>query len=173
MSGAQSPGREARVLEERAQRLRQRKDSDKEDEGLWAADFRMGNDRYCIPLDRLVACMPMKGVTPVPKSRREVLGIMRWEGKVVAVFSLATLMGLKGWRRDPSVLLLLRHRQSIIGIDSEEIPGSLLLAPQVLAEAQVGQGPLRRLALPGQGTSPQGQLQWIDTHQLLDFLDKP
>ena len=86
---------EARLLEERAERLRSRKEA-VEDDGTWAAEFELGGERYALPLERLRACLPLKGVAPVPQARRGVVGITRWEGKVVAVFSLASLLGSVG-----------------------------------------------------------------------------
>ena len=84
--------RAALLLEQRAERLRQKKEDGAEDEGVWAAEFELGGQRWALPLDRLRACLPLKGVSPVPLARRGVLGITRWEGRVVAVFSLSSLL---------------------------------------------------------------------------------
>ena len=100
--------RGARLLEQRAERLRLRKADKQDEDGAWAAEFELGGERYALPLERLRACLPLKGVAPVPLAKRGVVGITRWEGKVVAVFSLSSLLGLRGWRRDPSVLLLMK-----------------------------------------------------------------
>lgn len=157
---------EARLLEQRAERLRARKEA-VEDDGAWAAEFEMGGERYALPLDRLRACLPLKGVAPVPLARRGVVGITRWEGKVVAVFSLASLLGLRGWRRDPAVLLVLRRGDGFIGLDCEEIPRSVQLPFQALASAPPAQGALRPLSLPQPGGRAR-LLQWIDPDQLLE-----
>ena len=161
--------REVKLLLERAERLRHRKEAGDDDDGAWAAEFEMGNERYALPLDRLRACLPLKGVAPVPLSRRGVVGITRWEGKVVAVFSLAILLGLRGWRRDPSVLLLLSRGDGFVGLDCEEIPRSAQLPFQALASAPPASGALRPLSLPqGAGAVPR-LVQWIDPDRLLEM----
>lgn len=158
--------REGRLLEERAERLRSRKEA-AEDDGAWAAEFELGGEHYALPLERLRACLPLKGVAPVPLSRRGTVGITRWEGKVVAVFSLASLLGLRGWRRDPAVLLLLKRGDGFIGLDCEEIPRSVQLPFTALASAPAAQGALRPLSLPQPTGSPR-LLHWIDPDLLLE-----
>ena len=173
MSDTPVDDREARLLVARAERLRVRMEDGEEDDGAWAAEFGLGNERFALPLDSLQACLPLKGVAQVPLARPEVVGIMRWEGRVIAVFSLATLLGLRGWRRDPAVLLVVRHKNSTVGLDCEEIPRSVLLPFQALAGAPAAAGALRALSLgaPGQG-SPR-LLQWIDPDRLLEAAVKP
>lgn len=158
--------REARLLEERAERLRSRKEV-AEDDGAWAAEFELGGEHYALPLDRLRACLPLKGVAPVPLARRGTVGITRWEGRVVAVFSLASLLGLRGWRRDPAVLLLLKRGDGFIGLDCEEIPRSVQLPFSSLASAPPAQGAIRALSLP-QPTGAPRLLNWIDPDLLLE-----
>ena len=155
-----------RLLEARAARLRLRKEAAEED-GAWVAEFNVGEEAYALPLDRLVACLPLKGVTPVPLSQRGVVGITRWEGKVVTVFSLAMRLGMRGWRRDPNVLLLLSTKDGIVGLDCEEIPRSSQLPFAVLAQAPSG-GAQRPLALPGGPGQPIRMLQLIDPDLLLN-----
>jgi chemotaxis signal transduction protein len=153
-----------RLLEARAARLRQRKQTADED-GAWVAEFNVGGEAYALPLERLVACLPLRGLTPVPQSRRDIVGIARWEGKVVAVFSMALRLGLRGWRRDPNVLLLLRTKDGFVGLDCEEIPRSSQLPFAVLAQAPAG-GALRPLNLSSPGQTPK-LLQLIDPDLLL------
>lgn len=157
---------EARLLEERAERLRTRKEAAEED-GAWAAEFELGGEHFALPLDRLRACLPLKGVAPVPLARRGVVGITRFEGKVVAVFSLSSLLGLRGWRRDPAVLLMLKRGDGFIGLDCEEIPRSIQLPFQALASAPAAKDALRPLSLnqPGGGAR---LLHWIDPDLLLE-----
>jgi len=165
--------REAALLTARAERLRQRKEAEDEDEGIWAAEFSLGNERYALPLDRLQGCQPLKGVSPVPLARQGVVGITRWEGKVVAVFSLSTLLGLKGWRRDPAVLLFVSTARSVVGLDCEEIPRSVLLPFQALASAAAGRGALRPLSLGADAQGAPRLVQWIDPDLVLEARTQP
>jgi chemotaxis signal transduction protein len=154
-----------KLLQARAARLRVRKVAAEED-GAWVAEFSVGGEDYALPLDRLVACLPLKGVTPVPLSQRGLVGITRWEGKVVAVFSLALRLGLRGWRSDPNVLLLLRTKDGFVGLDCEEIPRSSQLPFSVLAQSPGG-GAQRALALPAGPGQPTRLLHLIDPDLLI------
>jgi purine-binding chemotaxis protein CheW len=159
--------RAARLLEQRADRLRQKKQDGEDEDGVWAAEFELGGQRWALPLDRLRACLPLKGVSPVPLARRGVLGVTRWEGRVVAVFSLSSLLGLRGWRRDPSVLLLLSRGDHHVGLDCEEIPRSLQLPAACLIGQADGVAPSMALSVPVPGQAAPRMLQWIDPDRLL------
>ena len=150
-----------KLLETRAARLRLRKEAAEED-GAWVAEFNAGGEAYALPLERLVACLPLKGVTPVPLSGRGVVGITRYEGRVVAVFSLAARLGMRGWRRDPNVLLILNHGEGFVGLDCEEIPRSSQLPFSVLAQAPSQAGVQKALALSGGPGKPARLLQYLD-----------
>lgn len=154
------------LLEQRAERLRRRKEDDQEDDGAWAAEFELGGERYALPLERLRACLPLKGVAPVPLAKRGVVGVMRWDGRVVAVFSLSSLLGLKGWRRDPSVLLLITKGDGVVGLDCEEIPRSLQLPFQALAGLG-GEATVQALSVPVEGQAQPRLVHWIDPDRLL------
>lgn len=154
--------RDARLLEQRAERLRRRKVDNEDEGGVWAAEFELGGERYALPLERLRACLPLKGVTPVPLARPGVVGIVRWEGRLVAVFSLASVLGLKGWRRDPSVLLLLALGDNAVGLDCEEIPRSV----QLPVPAPAPTAP-QDLSIPVAGRAEPRLLHWIDPDRLL------
>jgi purine-binding chemotaxis protein CheW len=157
--------RSARLLEQRAERLRRRKAEAQEEDGAWAAEFELGGERYALPLERLRACLPLKGVAPVPLAKRGVVGITRWEGRVVAVFSLASLLGLKGWRRDPSVLLLIAKGDVTVGLDCEEIPRSVQLPFQALAGVALDQA-VQALSVPVPGQAQPRLVHWIDPDRL-------
>ena len=81
----------------------------------------------------------------MPLARRGVVGVTRFEGKVVAVFSMSILLGLRGWRRDPAVLLILSRGDGYFGLDCEEIPRGTVLPFQALAAAPPPKGALRPL----------------------------
>jgi purine-binding chemotaxis protein CheW len=162
---AEADLRDARLLEQRAERLRSRKAGSQEEDGAWAAEFELGGERYALPLERLRACLPLKGLAPVPLAKRGVVGITRWEGRVVAVFSLSSLLGLKGWRRDPSVLLLISKGDATVGLDCEEIPRSLQLPFQSLSGSS-GDGAVQALSVPVPGQEQPRLLHWIDPDRL-------
>jgi len=127
------------LLVRRAQRIRQ-KAAEAEDENLlWVAEFPVGEETYALPLDTLRAAVPLKMVTPVPLSPPHVIGILRFQGQIVTALSLASLLGGRGWREDPAVLLVVDPGFGrLVALDCERIP-----KPSGLPQAQVAEARAR------------------------------
>jgi hypothetical protein len=101
-----TPEEEAQILELRAARLRAKPTSVADEAPFWVAEFPVGDEQYAIPLGLLRACIPLKMVTPVPLSPPHVIGVVRFQGEILSAFSMSALLEGKGWRTDPSVLLV-------------------------------------------------------------------
>ena len=127
------------LLARRAQRIRE-KPAEAEDENLlWVAEFPVGEETYALPLDTLRAAVPLKMVTPVPLSPPHVIGILRFQGQIVTALSLASLLGGRGWREDPAVLLVVDPGFGrLVALDCERIP-----KPSGLPHAQVAEARAR------------------------------
>jgi purine-binding chemotaxis protein CheW len=113
------------LLEERAKRLRglDQSDVNREEAVLLVAEFPLGEERYALPLEALRAALPLRMVTPVPLSSPHVIGVLRFQGQVLAALSLASLLGGHGWRQDPAVLLVVdRGDGELCAVDCEAIP---------------------------------------------------
>ncbi len=104
---------------------------------LAIAEFRLGDERYAFPLSELRAALPLRHVTPVPLAPAHVIGVLRYEGKALAAMSLAALLGVRGWRVDPAVLLVLACGQRLVAVDCEVIP-KLSSLPLAVVEAARG-----------------------------------
>jgi len=128
-----SPGllqEELELLQRRADRVRTRKASSDEESLMMVAEFPVGEELYALPLDRLRAAVPLKMVTPVPLSPPHVIGILRFQGQIITALSLLSLLGGRGWREDPAVLLVVDpglpglHGMSgrLVALDCERIP---------------------------------------------------
>ena len=125
-----------RLLLARAEQLRQRPAVEDEDV-FWAAEFPLGGEAYGLPLECLVACQPLRLVTPVPLSSTYLTGIVRFQRRILSVMSLSSLLGSKGWRRDPSVMLILKlEADKFIAVDCEEIPRAVSLPSAEVARAR-------------------------------------
>ncbi len=123
-AGTAAPGDDVyRLLQARAERLKAQLASKADEATLMVAQFRVGEEQYAIPLSAFRAAVPLKLVTSVPLSPPEVVGIFRYQGQVVSALSLASLLGVRGWRLDPTVLLVVEpFPGKLIGLDCEEIP---------------------------------------------------
>jgi purine-binding chemotaxis protein CheW len=121
------------LLIRRAERIRSKPREAEDENLLWVAEFPVGEETYALPLDILRAAVPLKMVTPVPLSPPHVIGILRFQGQIVTALSLASLLGGRGWREDPAVLLVVDPGFGrLIAIDCERIP-----KPSGLPRAQV------------------------------------
>src|SRR2546423_7874892 len=122
------------LLERRAARLREKPRATEEESVLWAAEFPVGEDSYALPLESLRAAVPLKMVTPVPLSPPHVIGILRFQGQIITALSLASLLGGRGWREDPAVLLVVDSGFGrLVALDCERIPKPVGL-PHALVE---------------------------------------
>jgi purine-binding chemotaxis protein CheW len=125
------------VLQRRAERLQAKAEEHHEEASFWVALFPVGNDRYAIPLERVRGALPLKTVTPVPLSPPYLIGILRYQGQLVPTLSLAALLGVMGWRKDPSVLLIVEQDdQQLVALDCEEIPTPNALPARAVDEAR-------------------------------------
>jgi len=76
-------------------------------------------------------------VTPVPLARPHIVGILRFQGQIVTALSMAALLGIKGWRQDPAVLLVVDPGWGrLVAIDCEEVPRPVSIAHAALDEAR-------------------------------------
>jgi purine-binding chemotaxis protein CheW len=139
------------VLEQRAERLRAPVQQASEGPVEWVAEFPVGEDRYAIKLSALRAAVPLRRVTPVPLSMPHVVGILRFQGSIVTALSMASLLGIKGWRHDPAVLLVVDPGWGrLVAIDCEEIPRPIGLSAAEVAEARAqGSGPVHEIVHDG------------------------
>src|SRR3954469_3194313 len=139
------------LLARRAERIR-RKPVDGGDENLlWVAEFPVGEETYAIALEVLRAAVPLKMVTPVPLSPPHVIGILRFQGQIVTALSLASLLGGRGWREDPAVLLVVDPGLGrLVAVDCEQIPKPAGLPLKNVLEARsMATGPIAEVTLPG------------------------
>lgn len=153
------------LLTRRAERVRERP-ADVEDENLlWVAEFPVGEETYAIPLDALRAAVPLKMVTPVPLSPPHVIGILRFQGQIVTALSLASLLGGRGWREDPAVLLVVDPGFGrLVALDCERIP-----KPTGVPHAQVEEARARTTGAVSEITLPgMRQVNLLDLRRLMD-----
>lgn len=144
---------EIAILSQRAERLRQQRSQVEESEQRWLAVFPVGEDQYALPLESLRAALPLRLVSPVPLSPPGVVGIVRHGGEILTVLSLASLLGCRGWRQDPAVLLILETEDNeLVACDCEQVPVALAVPAGAVAKASVSSdGLTKELNLPDNG----------------------
>ena len=137
MSAQELPADVVDLLLRRAERLREKAAAAEEEAVLWVAEVTSGTDSFAFPLSKLRAVIPLRFVTPVPHAPVEVVGIVRYEGEVLTVYSLPALMRGGGWRSDPQVLLVVElARGQRVAVDCERIPKPVSLPARLAAEGE-------------------------------------
>jgi chemotaxis signal transduction protein len=152
------------LLDRRADRARARPRLE-EEAVFWLAEFPVGEEQYAIPLEALRAAVPLKMVTPVPLSPPHVIGILRFQGQIISAMSLASLLGGRGWREDPAVLLVVDPGVGrLIALDCEQIPKPVGVPSALVQQARErGKGGVSELLLSGMR-----QLNLLDLRRLMD-----
>ena len=153
------------LLIHRADRARQKPVGIDEESFLWVAEFPIGEETYAISLDVLRAAVPLKMVTAVPLSPPHVIGILRFQGQIVTALSLASLLGGRGWREDPAVLLVVDPGFGhLVALDCERIPKPIGVPHALVEEARArSSGAVCELTLAGMR-----QVNLLDLLRLMD-----
>ena len=154
------------LLERRAQRLSEKPRASEEESVLWVAEFPIGEESYALPLESLRAAVPLKMVTPVPLSPPHVIGILRFHGQILSALSLSSLLGGRGWREDPAVLLVVDPGMGgrLVALDCERIPKPVSLPHAAVEEARArSTGPAAEITLPDLR-----QVSLLDLRRLMD-----
>src|SRR5436853_6665900 len=154
------------LLVRRAERVRRKPAETDEENVLWVAEFPVGEDSYALPLETLRAAVPLKMVTPVPLSPPHVIGILRFQGQILTALSLSSLLGGRGLREDPAVLLVVDPGLGgrLLALDCERIPKPVPL-PHALVEEALARatGAVAEVTLPGLH-----QVNLLDLRRLMD-----
>lgn len=121
------PPEVAKLLEARAVRLAATPRALESDEdSLWFATFPVGDLEVAIPLEQLRAAVPLRRIASVPLAPPEVVGIVRFGGNVLTVYSLAFMLGGQGSRADSNYLIVVdRPGGRLVAFDCAQIPLAL------------------------------------------------
>ncbi len=155
------------ILRVRAERLRAAPREDDEGTTLWVAEFPVGGDRFALPLEALRAVLPLSMVTPVPLSPPHVVGVLRFDGRIISALSLASLLGSRGWRQDPAVVVVVDPGWGrLAALDCEAIPRAVPVSAAVVEAAQAAgaDGPALEIL-----TRDRQRINLVDLRRLLDL----
>jgi purine-binding chemotaxis protein CheW len=137
MSAATTSMGAEQVLAQRADRIRRRPTALDEERVAWIAEFPIADERYAVRLDSLRGALPLRAVRPVPLSPPHVIGVLRFQGQLVTALSLASLLGVRGWRQDPSILCVVDVGDgAAVAFDCESIPIPRALSAAALDQAR-------------------------------------
>jgi purine-binding chemotaxis protein CheW len=167
-SPAELPAEVAELLRVRAERLRAAAAQEDEGTEVWMAEFPVGADRFALPLETLRAVLPVSAVTPVPLSPPHVVGVLRFDGHIISVLSLASLLRSPGWRQDPTVVVVVDPGWGrLAALDCEAIPRAVPMSAAVIesARAASADGSVVEIVTSGE----KQRLNVIDLRRLLEL----
>jgi purine-binding chemotaxis protein CheW len=123
-------------------------ESEAEEDSMWVASFVIGDEQFAIPLSALRAAVPRQMVTRVPRSSRLVVGVLQFQGQVIAALSLAALLESQ-WRDDPDILLVVDAGDGhTVALDCAHVPlATVLPLPLFRQAAAHALGPFTRVTV--------------------------
>lgn len=95
--------------------------------------FKVGGSEYVLPAADIVQMESFSGATPVPGSRRDVIGVVQVRGKIVPVIDLRARFGLAaaphgldsrvvvGRQGERTVALLVDSAREVLKLEPEQI----------------------------------------------------
>jgi purine-binding chemotaxis protein CheW len=102
--------------------------------------FRLGDRLYGIDLEAVREILPVRRATRLPGSPAYVAGLINVRGTIVTVIDLgARLDGNSSLAADGSVMLV-EHRQKIVGIAVAEVKDVMMLPAESIEHATEGDG---------------------------------
>ena len=85
--------------------------------------FRIGLERYGLPLAVVREVVPPSVMSAVPRAPEAVRGIMNLRGRVVTVVDLASLLGIPGGAADGGKILILDRGRRDLGLLVSTVDG--------------------------------------------------
>ncbi len=133
-----------RVLQERAAAVARTRE-EAQAGGMPVLAFRVGGERYAVPVEAVFQVVDTAGLTPLPATPPWVLGVILARTRVVPVLDLRALLGLEGGGlSDLSKAVVLEDAGELFGVAVEDLEGRVDLDPAVLAS--VAEGPFSWMA---------------------------
>lgn len=100
--------------------------------------FFVSEERLALPLGAVKEILKIAPLTPVPRARRDVLGILSVRGRITTVVCLRTRLGLAAQESSRSARILLVDRgDEVIGMRVDSVTEVLRLRPAEIEAADV------------------------------------
>lgn len=105
------------ILDERARILARPIEATSEVGVMEVMVFRIGEERYAVPLENVVEVARAAGITPLPGAERPVIGVTGWHGRVLTVLDVS-LSGAAAGRApgEESRILALGERHAALAV---------------------------------------------------------
>lgn len=138
ITGGESGPDRARILEERAAAVARTRE-EAQTGGMPVLAFKVGGERYAVPVQTVFQVVDANGLTPLPATPPWVLGAILARTRVVPVLDLRALLGLEGGGMiDLAKVVVLEDDGDLFGIAVEDLEGRIDLEREKLASSAEG-----------------------------------
>lgn len=133
-----TPERRMEVLQARARLLAESR-NEEERETVSVLVFRVGGERYAVPIESVDHVLEARGLCPLPGAPRHVLGAVLSRMRVVPVLDLRQLLGLEGGgMSDLTRVVVVGASEEFFGLAAEEVEGRVELVRAELSIPPAG-----------------------------------
>lgn len=138
ITGSETGADRARILEERAAAVARARE-EAQAGGMPVLAFKVGGERYAVPVQAVFQVVDASGLTPLPATPPWVLGAVLARTRVVPVLDLRALLGLEGGgMSDLAKVVVLEDEGDLFGVAVEDLEGRIDLDPEKLAMTTEG-----------------------------------
>ncbi|MGI5862922.1 MAG: chemotaxis protein CheW [Myxococcales bacterium] len=124
--GGESAEERQRVLSARAKALSGSRSDEVRHAMAPVLAFRVGGERYAVPIDEVDEVLEVKGLAPLFGAPRQLLGAIVARSRIIPVLDLRQLLGLeRGGMSDLTRVVAVGRADDIFGLAVEEIEGKL------------------------------------------------
>lgn len=104
--------------------------------GTPAVIFRLGEERYAIPLNDVAEVLPCAHCTPVPGAPAQFLGVIGVRGELRSVLNLSAVLGVsKRDGADDGIVLMVRYQGQSMGLNVDAVEEMRELRPEEMTGA--------------------------------------
>lgn len=133
-----------RIFRQRAETLARPAAAPDSAQQLQIMIFLLGEERYALPLSRVVEVIAGAAICPVPGAPAAVAGVMQVRGEIRPVFHLAQLLGAAGTEPLHTVVLV-RHGNREVGLGVSRVEDIRFIGEADFREAPAGNPRIQRL----------------------------
>lgn len=85
--------------------------------------FGVGDQEMAFDVEYVSMVIEKTDITPVPRSKRNVLGVMNLRGRIVPVIDLGSMLGLSSARSDEDKIVVVNFDELEVGFLVEKVKG--------------------------------------------------
>lgn len=134
--------------------------------------FRLGKERYAIPLLAVREVIAPPDTTPVPHAPPYFVGIMNLRGQVISVMDLRTKLGIKPDQSAETAIIIFDFHPNSVGVVVDSIDSVINASPEDVVDKPELQNNKAADSILGVFRSQDGLVLLIDVAKTLNLADQ-